>query len=245
MSQTKSLSAYKAQYEANDKMPEVNGTNPQSEIILDSLPYIDNVHPDYENYALTLIEEEMQQMQSESILPVSLIGKNDGVHSTPESFRSSTSGFALNKLEYETCATRNGESRIGPVDYFEKMKRSSGLPQDLSNKKEWKNSIRCAKIEFEYERLRLVNAELQAEYESSLWKHHALLMEKMSKSIEEELEHQHLIVDKVNAKRKDMQEGHAAPKLTSLNSRWEELIRKNQHLVKAVKGIEATTEEFE
>lgn len=35
--------------------------NERKEIVLDSLPYIDQVHPDYEAYALTLIEEEMQK----------------------------------------------------------------------------------------------------------------------------------------------------------------------------------------
>lgn len=245
MSQSKSLLAYEAESQADDKTLELNVITPQSEINLDSLPYIDNVHPDYENYALTLIEEEMQQMQSENVLPASLSGKNDGVNSTPESFCSGTSDFGLNKLEYESCVARKGQPRSDTVDYVEKMRRSSGLPQDPSKEKEWKKSIDCAKIEFEYERLRLVNAELQTEYESSLWKYHAVVMEKMSKSMEEELAHQHLIVDKINAKRKDMQEGHAAPKLTSLSSRWEELIRKNQLLVKAVKGIEANIEEFQ
>ena len=45
------------------------------------------------------------------------------------------------------------------------------------NNKEWQDAIQSAKIDLEYERLRLVNAEQQMECESSLWKHHAMNME--------------------------------------------------------------------
>ena len=36
-------------------------TNPA--VVLDSLPYVEAVHEDYEEYALSLIEEEMKQLE--------------------------------------------------------------------------------------------------------------------------------------------------------------------------------------
>ena len=112
------------------------------------------------------------------------------------------------------------------------------MPENLSDKLQWEKSIRQAKIELEYERLRQVNAELQSEYSSSLWKYHANEMESNSKFIKSCLEDQLMKVDTINARRKDMQEVQAAPKLVALNQRWAELIHKNRHLARGVGDAE-------
>ena len=196
-----------------------------NQVFLDSLPYIDQIHPDYEAYALTLIEEEMQKLQ-----PPSQISYD--ANSTA-AFKSSK--HAINKTEYESLVKRNGKSR----DKTEETKFTKcTVPENLSDKLQWEKSIRQAKIELEYERLRQVNAELQSEYSSSLWKYHANEMESNSKFIKSCLEDQLMKVDTINARRKDMQEVQAAPKLVALNQRWAELIHKNRHLARGVGDAE-------
>ena len=202
-----------------------------SEIALDSLPYIDHVHPDYEAYALSLIEEEMQKMENKHTDILSY-----DANSTPE-FKSSK--YGINKVEYEALVARNGQPRneSDQIDFVQKSK--SVMPQDTSDKLEWEKAIERAKIEVEYERLRQVNAELQSEYETSVWKHHTTVIESFSAGVKSKLEEQLMKVDQINAGRKEMQEVQAAPKLGALNQRWGELIHKNQHLARGVQVLQA------
>ena len=86
--------------------------------------------------------------------------------------------------------SRNGQPRQDPFHCVKRTKNNPQAPtidgdQEMSksnseNKKEWQDAIQSAKIDLEYERLRLVNAELQTECESSLWEHHAMNMEVFS-----------------------------------------------------------------
>ncbi len=207
-----------------------------NEIALDSLPYIDNVHPDYEAYALSLIEEEMQRMEEPTSNATQV-----NANTTPKPFLSSNVG--LNKTEYESLIQRGGQPRQG-IDYTQQMRDKNTPPSDISNPSEWGKSIERAKIELEYERLRMVNAELQTEYESSLWKIHSKSMEAFSNRVKSKLENQQLEVDKVNATRKEMQEDQGAPKLMALNARWESLIKKSQHLARAVGKLEGEVEGY-
>ena len=86
-----------------------SSTSNSNEIMLDSLPYIDNLHPDYEAYALTLIEEEMQTMgepPSEEELLRHLpnpLGPSGTADSVPASLLESS----LNRTEYEQLVTRH------------------------------------------------------------------------------------------------------------------------------------------
>ena len=115
-----------------------------NEIILDSLPYIDQIHPDYEAYALTLIEEEMEKIQPPST--------SYDANKTPD-FKSSKKNHSINKTEYEALVARDGQPRNEKdrVDYVKKM--ISAAPQDTSDQSQWEKSMERAKIEFEYERL--------------------------------------------------------------------------------------------
>ena len=206
----------------------------RNEVVLDSLPYIDQVHPDYEAYALTLIEEEMQKLQPPQ--PMSY-----DANSSP-SFKSSK--HQINKIYYEEAVKRNGQQRNekDQIDFTQKMK--SSMPQNSSDKLQWEETINHAKVELEYERLRQVNAELQAEYDSSLWKYHSNVLESNSKYAKKCLEDQLMKVDQINARRKEMQEVQAAPKLGALNHRWGELIHRNRHLARGVRTLENDVKGF-
>ena len=46
------------------ELSEDGNNNNSSKVIVDSLPYIDYLHPDYEAYALSLIEHEMKKKRN-------------------------------------------------------------------------------------------------------------------------------------------------------------------------------------
>lgn len=218
-----------------------------NEITLDSLPYIDNLHPDYEAYALTLIEEEMENMGDPPSEDTQLrhltnpLGSTGNADATP-AFKSSGLHSNLNRTEYERLVARHGQPRTDAVDYREKMR--STKPNDQDNEKEWNEAINRAKAELEYERLRMVNSELQSEYESSLWKHQTKQLEMISYNLKSELSHQQMKVDQINARRKDMQTGKAAPKLHILSQKWDEGLNRVKLLSEGVEKLNEEVEEL-
>lgn len=222
----------------------LSSTNISNEIKLDSLPYIDNLHPDYEAYALTLIEEEMQNMgeppSEEALLRhlPNLLGPSGTADSTPTSF----AGSKPNRTEYEHLVARQGQPRDEIIDYREKMK--STKPNDINNDEEWKDALKKARTELEYERLRMVNVELQSEYESSLWKHQTKRLELVSNNVKSNLSQQRVNVDQINARRKDMQMVKAAPKLHILSQKWDEGLNRVKVLSDGVRKLNSEVEEL-
>jgi hypothetical protein len=244
---TTALTTYKSPEDPsnNNQLSTSSPSSPSNEVTLDSLPYIDNLHPDYEAYALTLIEEEMQKMgdlPSEDIMLRHLpnpLGPSCSADSTP-AFKSSASSnddnnkINVNRKEYEDLVARQGQPRTDVIDYRQKMK-SMKLPKGGKvNESEWNEAIKNAKIELEYERLRMVNIELQSEYESSLWKNQTKELESTSTFLKSQLSNQQRIVDNINAKRQDIQMKKAGPKLHILSQKWEEGLKRVKLLTDGV-----------
>ena len=201
-------------------------------MILDSLPYIDDIHPDYEAYALSLIEEEM-----ESLKP-----RTDALDNLPNPLDGRTSRTELIMNEMRALESRSGQPRQDLVSYTQRYKAMS--PEDELDSKRWEIALQEAKSELEYERLRLINAELQNEYSASIWKNQAMNLESTSERFENLLTDQNLVVGKVNAKRKDSQEKIGRPKLQIMNTKWEELVGKNCRLMKGIDYLEAGINEL-
>jgi hypothetical protein len=200
-------------------------------ISLDSLPYIDQVHPDYEAYALTLIEEEMQSMTPPEPVTYS--------HESVPEFKSRTSSNGLNQSEYKSLVDRNGQPRKDNTDFCKIMKIRSAAPSESDGSvADWQYSVQYAKTELEHERIRQTNLDLENEFSSSLWKHHVQILERSAIATDNELQAQLLKVDQINAQRKEMQEVQAMNQLGKLNYRWEELIKNNQHLMMGVGELE-------
>ncbi|GFH47808.1 hypothetical protein CTEN210_04284 [Chaetoceros tenuissimus] len=189
-----------------------------NQVVLDSLPYIDQVHPDYEAYAMSLIEEEMKTMEAP-----------DPPSSSEPKFNSSS----INHVEYQQLVERNGEARSDTVDF---TKIHTVDPKDK------KKAIHSFKIQLEHERIRQVNLELEGEFSSSIWKHHVGLLEKSTSEVETQLQQQLMQVDQINANRKESQEKRAMVELGKLGYRYEELVRKNQHLNKGIVALENEVE---
>ncbi len=228
--------------------------NSPKEIALDSLPYIDNLHPDYEAYALTLIEEEMQKMidqnDNDSPLPsdedrlrhlLNPLGINGNSDTTPDFKSSRLNGNSINIVEYESLVERQGQPRTDMTDYSTII-RPTKLPDDNDNLKDWKDALQKAKAELEYERLRMVNIELQSEFETPLWQHQTKRLEILSNHVKDRLSQQQRNVDEINAKRQYMQTENAAPKLNVLSRKWDESLNRVTLLAD---GIEKLSREVE
>jgi hypothetical protein len=207
------------------------------EVVLDSLPYIDQVpHPDYEAYAMSLIEEEMKTMEAPDMI--------DSSYSSVPKFKSSNSKtgseddtLIINQLEYQHLVNRNGEPRSDTVD-FTKIHDCKVDPKNVNSTEGKKNAINSLKIQLEHERIRQTNLELEGEFSSSVWKHHVSLLEKSTNEMETQLQHQLMQVDQINANRKESQEKRAMVELGKLSYRYEELVRKNQHLNKGIVALD-------
>ena len=199
----------------------------KSTMLLDALPYIDDFPEDYESYALSLIDEEMKSMEPTQHLSPSPIA------SEPRLLK------PLSRLEYQRLVARDGQPRPASESF---RSRGSGPLQPpaqplIHDEHAWKMCLRSAKIEFESQRSRQLNLELQQYYEPDQWRLYALQLSKQEERMNKRSEQQQLSVDTLNIQRKDMQE-KGANKLKRLSQQFNELIQRNHRLQSATLDLE-------
>ena len=98
--------------------------------------------------------------------------------------------------------------------------------------------LNTAKVMLEEERGRLMNLELQASLDGESWKtYNQNVLEQDLAALKEKLVEQRIVVDRINAKRKDMQEA-AIPKFQVLNKKWGSLVDKRFRLLGATSAME-------
>ena len=229
----------------------------QERLVLDSLPYIDYSHPDYEAYAASLIEEEMSKFQPHpDTISLPHLGRNvldDGPRfgrrtDADAGNGSSTDGgeaSSINQREYAALLARGGAPRPEGEAYVPSSTHSTDLPAlgeddgTILSADQLRQSIDRAKVALEHHRSRLTNLELQSEFESALWKHANAALERGAvAALSDGLTVQRARVDDVNARRKTMQEEEAAPRLNRLGARWEELVGNNVRLSEATRLLQ-------
>ena len=231
------------------------GQQPTEPLVLDSLPYIDYSHPDYEAYAASLIEEEMATFRPHpDTVSLPHLGRNV-LAEEPRFGRNRTrSGSAaggdaqphaqpppsINEREYAALVARGGAPRPGGESYVPSAPHSAELPPLVADDAPLlRQSIVRAKVALEHHRSRLTNLELQAEFESAAWRHGNAAVERGPvAALSDGLAVQRARVDEVNARRKTMQEEEAAPRLNRLGARWEELVGNNVRLSEATRLLQ-------
>jgi len=231
---TTALTSYGEEQPISHDDGETTTTKTPTVIELDSLPYIDDIHPDYEAYAITLIEEEMQTMPPPP--PTSSLDHLVDQNGIPLSF-TRTPHNTINHTEYKALAARNGAPRPSPIDYtqtYTVTPSPTTLPQ-------WETALSQTKVQLEHEQSRLLNLELQSHYESALWQRHiaTTLPTRYAEPMATELRRRRLAVDERNAERKRVQEVEAGPKLKVLEGRWTEVVERNRRLVEGI-GVVGT-----
>eukprot|EP00563_Minutocellus_polymorphus_P014778 CAMPEP_0181059322 /NCGR_PEP_ID=MMETSP1070-20121207/21318_1 /TAXON_ID=265543 /ORGANISM="Minutocellus polymorphus, Strain NH13" /LENGTH=286 /DNA_ID=CAMNT_0023138987 /DNA_START=89 /DNA_END=946 /DNA_ORIENTATION=+ len=230
---------------------------PTEPLVLDSLPYIDYSHPDYEAYAASLIEEEMATFRPHpDTVSLPHLGRNV-LAEDPRFGRNTASSSAaggdaqstppsINEREYAALVARGGAPRPEGGAYAPSTTHSTDLPplvadtDDVSlSPDHLRQSIDRAKVALEHHRSRLTNLELQSEFESAAWTHGNATAERGPvAALSDGFTVQRARVDEVNARRKTMQEEEAAPRLNRLGARWEELVGNNLKLSEATRLLQ-------
>ena len=176
-----------------------NGTLPKAGegVVLDALPYVESLDPNYEQYAISLIEEELQHTLSErntsvdangeleehpalrKLLPLSFVANSASVSMVTETpdFRGRA---PIATAAYESLIARQAAAHDGdivpesPTEWTTRpdpMADNGGKINEVDDGKliitDLETSIATSKIKLEQERLHLINLELHQQFENS------------------------------------------------------------------------------
>ena len=179
-----------------------------------SLPYVDYLDEEYEAYALSLIEDEM-----ETIVPrqkkMKLLSKPTFYNKSP-----------VLEYEFREMVNRNRAKRATSNQYTQPGEVDAVPAALQSHEHAWKLAIRRAKIELEHRRLELTNLEIKQALESFKWMKQVHFDQTNVARTRMEKVTQKMAVDVINAKRKDRQEKEAASHLYALSTEYEELLQR-------------------
>ena len=183
--------------------------------ILDSLPYVDAVHEDYEEYALALIEEEMKQFEPRS-LPRKM---------PPLNFRS-----PLMQQEYETLV--QGDEYVPREPHF-------GLqPLKPADIKDYEAHLPQAKARLEAERIRSVIVDVEKEDAAVGWKEHVQDLTSLHNQWSQLLQKQREQVEEINYQRQQAQQQQLGPQLQELEVQYQQALYKRNQLQHAIIGLQ-------
>lgn len=243
-----------------------SAAHPSNEIVLDALPYVEPLDPNYENYAIQLIEEELQHETTatgisgehpslRTLLPPLATDTNNNM----EDFSSQCPQFGgkapMAVAAYEAIVARKSNpdnindnnnqqwinnNRPDPMANlnFDQVQDKTKLISDLHT------SISTQKIALEHQRHRLINLELQQTFQTpQVYTHYntTQLEGQIVHPLQQTVERQRMEVDAINATRMEEQQ-RARGTLDSLNRKYYELIDKNLRLGDALAGLEGEVE---
>lgn len=223
----------------DDDTNNFNNQSPPATVIIDSLPYIDYLHPDYEAYALSLVEHEMQKDDptrtrlhekcSQFQLP------NDNNNSTNGNFLRNA---PISLQEYKQLESRNGEPRTTDTSTILFHTTISEPQGALSNDENaWNESTKALKTEIEKQRHVNINLQLQQIFESGQWRMYNASLEQFSIKYQSIVANNKRKIDEINAIRASKQQG-ISDRLNQDNMKWADLVRKNCKLVLATDALE-------
>jgi hypothetical protein len=244
-----------------------SAAHPANEIVLDALPYVEPLDPNYENYAIQLIEEELQHdntaaFNGEHPSLRTLLPPLARYMNNTEDFASQCPKFGgkapMAMTAYEAIVARKSNpdniddntnnnhqqwmqnNRPDPMadQNFDQIQDKAELINDLHT------SISTQKIALEHQRHRLINLELQQIFQTpQVYTHYnnTQLETQIVHPLQQTVERQRMEVDAINATR--MEEQHRAMgTLDSLNRKYYELVDKNLRLGDALEGLAGEVE---
>ena len=199
----------------------------QPVVLLDSLPYVETVHEDYEEYALALIEEEMKASVPRSLKKM-----------PPLNFRTS-----MMQKEYESLIVKDGGVE-GTLIAVQRPKEQllSFQPKKIvkpTTIEEWNdsNAIEQAKSQFESERIRSQVIEVEKEEGVANWKDHITSLDKLVSFWTKSLQKQAEIVEEINFQRQQSQEKQTGPELERLNQDYQQALYRRNQLEHTIEGL--------
>jgi hypothetical protein len=226
--------------------------------MLDSLPYVETVHEDYEEYALAVIEEEMKVIVPRAMKKMA-----------PLTFRTPTM-----QTEYETLVVKgkaeDGDSvsddNNSPAVSFVRARPKEQLqlfqPKKItkpSTIEEWKDNdnktsggdvaLSQIKSRYEAERIRGLILEVEKEEGVAIWKDYNASLDESAtfwtKLLKQEVE----AVEEINFRRQQAQTQQVGPEIDRLNQEYQQaLYRRNQleHAIEELRrksGINSSNDE--
>lgn len=185
--------------------------------MIDSLPYAEEVHQDYEEYALALIEDEMKQIEPRPLKKIPAIR-----------FRA-----PMMKMEYMERVAGGEFSAREQLSYQpRKIVRPSSLV-------EWRTlALPQAKARYEAERIRGLILEAERDEAVMNWKaYNANVLEQMRAQWSEMLAGQKEAVEEVNFQRQQSQQNQYWPELEQLNTDYQQMLYRRNQLEHAIEGL--------
>jgi len=194
---------------------------------LDSLPYIDYLHPDYETYALSLIENEMQKDD-----PTKLHTQCDRYKIRPSNDNCFLKNALVSQQEYKELESRNGEPRRDNTALFQKIIQEPRKLGQISTE-----ATSSLKIEIEKLRHDNVNLQLQQIFESGQWRLYNQSLEQFSNKYQSIVQEQKRKIDDINGVRASKQEA-IYERLNKGHMKWADLVYKHCKLAMATNKLE-------
>jgi hypothetical protein len=206
-----------------------------------SLPYVDNVHADYEEYALALVEEEMKQFTPRAL---------------DRDMPSLQCRTTLMKHEYDTLVVRGDNMQDDDDD-----KEGSFVPRTMtlaeldtrlppkhpasengSDYDAWKNqTLAYARAKYEAERIRsiVLEAEKHASMAGGIWKrYNDNTLTPLSETWVTAVQQQREAVDEINFQRQQSQEQQFGPQLDQYTLHYQQALYKRNQLEHAIWSLE-------
>ena len=221
-------------------------------IILDSLPYIDTIHPEYEHQATELMEQEMRQQpppSAASKLHPRVIQSIQPPPSSPHDTqqqqqqqpkkrrRRSQDEEILDAVKENPTNISLPQPHIIILDESFPSKPKDHESENNNNINEWKITIQKARIAYEKERIRSMELEVDQDTLSDVWKqYHAQLLEPQLLQYQQLLQDQEYKVTKINYERHENQTKEYQPTLAKLQYQYHDVLQKIVTLQNAIQS---------
>lgn len=201
--------------------------------ILDSLPYAETVHEDYEEYALALIEDEMKEIAPRTMKKMA-----------PINFRT-----PMMQTEYGTLVVEGGGGDDAFVRARPKQQLQLFQPSKIRKPNKWKDHdtissgvLAQIKSHYEAERIRSLVLEVEKEEGVTSWKdYNASLDESVSfwkNLVQREID----TVEEINFRRQQAQTQQVGPEIDRLNQEYQQALYRRNQLEHAIEGLRRKTE---
>ena len=185
--------------------------------MIDSLPYVEDVHQDYEDYALTLIEDEMKQIEPRSLKMIPAVNFRTPLMKTE--YRERVVAGEFKAREQQSYQPRN-ISRPSTLDEW----RTVALPQ--------------AKSRFEAERIRASLLEAETDEAVLNWKaYNTIVLEQMRDQLSKTLAGQKEAVEEINFQRQQAQQKQYWPELQQLSIDYQQILYRRNQMEHAIEGV--------
>lgn len=205
-------------------MSNVESNSSDQRVWIDSLPYIDPVHENYEQFALALVDEEMHSKNSPSPGVMSIHNFDRHVVKTK-----------IIQNDYELLV-----NNLKPKDDTS-INRPQQLPDSKMKYDESKDKIHRARALYESERLRSVQLEIDKEGSGSvsvgLKTFNEKVLSEMQKTLELEVNKRKAVIDDINFERQKKQQ-KLSQQLDLLSTKHYDLIDQHYQLREATATLE-------